>query len=46
MDSDEEELSASRSPSDVLAYKEVSDLWERFTCALVHGDLMVSAPDA
>ena len=27
MDSDEEELSASRSPNDALAYREVSDLW-------------------
>jgi len=45
MDSDEEELSASRSPSDVLAYKEVSDLWKRFTIVLVSGGLMRSTPD-
>ena len=44
MDSDEEELSASRSPSDVLAYKEVSDLWKRFTIVLVSGGLMRSTP--
>ena len=31
VDSDEDELLASRSPSDVLAYKEVSDLWKRST---------------
>ena len=45
MDSDEEELSASRSPSDVLAYKEVSDLWKRFTIVPVSGGLMRSTPD-